>query len=174
MGRMAMRLVQGFCGGGRCLSWFGGIGLWYAQSVEGMMMERRQIVDLWRQGGAAALVTLVRAAGSSYRRPGARLLVAGDGLHAGTISGGCLESEVVRKAAWMVRDGAVVERYSTLFDDTAEVPFGLGCGGVVDLLIEPAGTAECWALMEVMGASLRGEAATVVTLALPMQPMIKD
>ena len=53
---------------------------------------------------------------------------------------------MVRKAAWMVRDGAVVERYSTLFDDTAEVPFGLGCGGVVDLLVEPAGTAECRAL----------------------------
>ena len=63
----------------------------------------------------------------------------------------------------MVRDGAVVERYSTLFDDTAEVPFGLGCGGVVDLLIEPAGTAECRALMDAMGASLRGEVATVVT-----------
>jgi len=54
---------------------------------------------------------------------------------------------VVRKAAWMVRDGAVVERYSTLFDDTAEIPFGLGCGGVVDLLLEPAETASaghCW------------------------------
>ena len=126
-------------------------------------MERRQIVDLWRQGGAAALVTLVRAAGSAYRRPGARLLVAGSGVHAGTISGGCLETEVVRKAAWMVRNGAVVEQYSTLFDDTAEVPFGLGCGGVVDLLIEPAGTPECWALMEAMVASLRGEAAKVVT-----------
>ena len=106
-------------------------------------MERRLIVDLWRQGGAAALVTLVRAAGSSYRRPGARLLIGGSGVHAGTISGGCLEAEVVRKAAWLVRDGALVEQYSTLFDDTAEVPFGLGCGGVVDLLIEPTGTAEC-------------------------------
>jgi xanthine dehydrogenase accessory factor len=127
------------------------------------MMERRLIVDLWRQGGAAALVTLVRAAGSSYRRPGARLLIGGSGVHAGTISGGCLEAEVVRKAAWLVRDGALVEQYSTLFDDTAEVPFGLGCGGVVDLLIEPTGTAECRALMEAMGASLRGEAATLVT-----------
>src|SRR5271168_4974580 len=127
------------------------------------MMERRQIVRLWQEDGAAALVTLVRAEGSSYRRPGARLLLGGRGDYAGTISGGCLETEVLRKAPWLIRNGAVVERYSTLFDDTAEVPFGLGCGGVVDLLIEPAGTAECRALMEAMGASLRGEAAKVVS-----------
>src|SRR5260370_23181656 len=80
----------------------------------------------------------------------------------GTSSGGCLEGEVIRKAAWMVREGAVVERYSTLFDDTAEVPFGLGCGGVVDLLVEPAGTPEYRALLDAMEASLRGEASTVV------------
>src|SRR3981081_4729955 len=83
------------------------------------MMERRQIVRLWQQGGAAVLVTLVRAEGSSYRHPGARLLLGIGGQYAGTISGGCLEAEVVRKACWLVREGAVVERYSTMFDDTA-------------------------------------------------------
>jgi xanthine/CO dehydrogenase XdhC/CoxF family maturation factor len=90
------------------------------------------------------------------------LLISTSG-YAGTISGGCLEAEVIRKAAWMVRDGAVIERYSTLFDDTAQVPYGLGCGGVVDLLIEPAKTPECGALLEAMEASLRGESSTVVT-----------
>src|SRR5438309_1852968 len=128
------------------------------------MMELRQIVRLWQQGGdAAALVTLVRAEGSSYRRPGARLLLGGRGEYAGTISGGCLEAEVVRKAAWLVREGAVVERYSTMFDDTAEVPFGLGCGGVVDLLLEPGNTVECRALMEAIERSLAGEDVTVLT-----------
>ena len=96
------------------------------------------------------------AEGSSYRRPGAQLLIGADGEYAGTISGGCLEAEVVRKAAWMVRDGAIMERYSTLFDDTAEIPFGLGCGGIVDLLLEPAETPECRALLEAMEASLSG------------------
>jgi xanthine/CO dehydrogenase XdhC/CoxF family maturation factor len=127
------------------------------------MMERRQIVRLWQQGEAAVLVTLVRAEGSSYRRPGARLLLGGRGEYAGTISGGCLEAEVVRKAAWLVRQGAMVERYSTMFDDTAEVPFGLGCGGVVDLLLEPADSAECRALMGAMERSLTGEHVTVLT-----------
>jgi xanthine dehydrogenase accessory factor len=126
------------------------------------MMESRQIVRLWRGGGASVLVTLVRAEGSSYRQPGARLLLGVDGVYAGTISGGCLEAEVIRKAGWMVRGGAVVERYSTMFDDTAEIPFGLGCGGVVDLLLEPVGTTECRALMDAMENALAGMDSVVV------------
>ncbi len=127
------------------------------------MRERRKIVELWQRGDAAVLVTLVRVEGSSYRRVGARMLIAANGEYAGAISGGCLEAEVVRKAQWMVRSGAVVERYSTLFDDTAEIPYGLGCGGTVDLLLEPAGTAEFAALMEALAASLRGEVRHIVT-----------
>jgi xanthine/CO dehydrogenase XdhC/CoxF family maturation factor len=127
------------------------------------MAERRRIVRQWHERGARALVTLVRVEGSSYRRPGAHLLVGAEGGYAGSISGGCLEAEVVRKAGWMVRDGARVERYSTMFDDTAEVPFGLGCGGVVDVLVEPAETAECRAYLEAMERALRGEASVVAT-----------
>jgi xanthine dehydrogenase accessory factor len=127
------------------------------------MRERRRIVELWRRGDAVALVTLVRVEGSSYRRVGARLLVAGNGEYAGSISGGCLEAEVVRKAGWMVRGGAVVERYSTLFDDTAEIPYGLGCGGTVEVLVEPAGTAEFEGLMLALEASLEGVESRVVT-----------
>ena len=127
-------------------------------------MERRQIVELWRNGAPAAgvLVTLVRVEGSSYRRPGARLLVLA-GQSAGTLSGGCLEAEVVKKAPWLVKSGARVERYSTLFDDTAEIPFGLGCGGTVELLFESADTPEGRALLEAMEESLNGHEVTVVS-----------
>jgi xanthine dehydrogenase accessory factor len=127
------------------------------------MVDRRRIVRQWEQGTSRVLVTLVRAEGSSYRRPGAHLLIGTDGEYAGTISGGCLEAEVVRKAIWLVRNGAMVERYSTLFDDTAEIPFGLGCGGVIDLLIEPSDTPECSALVSAMEASLRGHERIVAT-----------
>ena len=50
-----------------------------------------------------------------------------------------------------------------MFDDTAEVPFGLGCGGVVDLLLEPGDTPECRALMSALAGSLAGEQVTVLT-----------
>ncbi len=126
-------------------------------------MERRRIVAMDREGRGRVLVTLVRAEGSSYRRTGARMLVGADASYAGTISGGCLEAEVVRKAVWMTRGGAVVERYSTMFDDTAEIPYGLGCGGVLDLLLEPAGTAEYDALLRAVERSLGGEEALVST-----------
>src|ERR1700734_1191767 len=134
-----------------------------------MMRERRQIVELWDRGDSAALVTLVRVEGSSYRRTGARLLIAANGEYAGNISGGCLEAEVIRKAQWLVRDGrAVVERYSTLFDDTADIPYGLGCGGTVYLLLEPAGTPEFDAVMHAMRDSLNGKRCEIVT-RLPEQ-----
>ncbi|WP_050059728.1 XdhC family protein [Silvibacterium bohemicum] len=127
------------------------------------MRERREIVQLWQQGGSSVLATLVRVEGSSYRQSGARLLLRGGGEYAGTISGGCLETEILRKAEWLVRNGAVMERYSTLFDDSAEVPFGLGCGGAIDVLFEPAETPECRALMEALENTLRGHERTILT-----------
>jgi len=127
------------------------------------MRERRSIVERWEQGIATALVTLVRVEGSSYRRPGARMLVMADGGTVGAISGGCLEAEVARKARWAARSGAIVERFSTVFDDTAEIPYGLGCGGTLDLLIEPAGTPESTALLKAMRESLVGLRRNVVT-----------
>ena len=127
------------------------------------MMERRQIVAAWRRAPAGVLVTLVRAEGSSYRQPGARLLTSAAGGYAGTVSGGCLEAEVVRKAEWMVRSGAVLERYAMSFDDTAEIPFGLGCGGTVELLFEAADSPEAQALLRAMEASLAGEECKVIS-----------
>ncbi len=118
---------------------------------------------MWQRGDAHALATLVRVEGSSYRKEGARLLIGNDSKYVGSVSGGCLEAEIVRKAQWLTRAGAVVERYSTLFDDTAEIPYGLGCGGTVDVLIEPVKTREFEALMQAMISSLAGEIRHVTT-----------
>lgn len=128
------------------------------------MIERWKIVQLAsrKMSEASVLITLVRVEGSSYRKPGARLLTVGN-EYTGTISGGCLEAEVIKKSSWAVRLGAVLERYSTWFDDTSEVPYGLGCGGSVDLLLEPSETAEFTALLEALKESLAGIPAKVVT-----------
>lgn len=127
------------------------------------MREHRQIIERWRQGASSALITLVRVQGSSYRRTGAKLLVSNDGSYEGSVSAGCLEADLLRKAAWLTRNGASVERYSTLFDEDAEIPFGLGCGGVLDLLLEPAATVECQALMQAIESSLAGKESLVAT-----------
>lgn len=136
--------------------------------------ERRQIVQLWRQETSSALVTLVRVQGSSYRQPGARLLLSHSGKYEGNISGGCLEADVLRRASWLTRNGAATERYSTLLDDTAEIPFGLGCGGVIDLLLEPVETPECQALLGALESSLAGRELVVVTwLPAPGRPLLR-
>ena len=130
------------------------------------LRERREVVSLHQAAGAGApgvLFSVVHVAGSSYRQAGARMLALGDGQTAGTLSGGCLEADLLRRAAWIVRDGAVVERFSTAFDDTAEIPYGLGCGGEIDLLAEPLDTPEATTLLNAMDATLKQQGRQVVT-----------
>src|ERR1039458_5095875 len=108
------------------------------------MTDLENILPLWREleeaGADYVLATVVAVEGSSYRKPGARMLLTDDGRRAGTVSGGCLESEVARRAWWLTSDGPVVERYSTLGDD-GDLPYGSGCGGVVFILLERRNTA---------------------------------
>jgi xanthine/CO dehydrogenase XdhC/CoxF family maturation factor len=58
----------------------------------------------------------------------------------GTVSGGCLEAEVVSRAWWLTANGPTIQRYSTA-DDDGDRPYGSGCGGVVFLLLERRATA---------------------------------
>jgi xanthine dehydrogenase accessory factor len=110
------------------------------------MREREQILDLWRQllatGSSGVLVTVVKTLGSSYRRPGARLFLTETGQRAGSISGGCLEDDVVKKAWWLTGNGAVLRRYDTTPDGEIGPSgedsggFGLGCNGIIYLSLE--------------------------------------
>lgn len=89
-----------------------------------------------------ALATVVAVRGSSYRRPGARLLVPEEGPPTGLISGGCLEGEAARLAREALRLDAPV---MVTVDHSAEGDevwgTGLGCRGVIDLLAEPPAMA---------------------------------
>jgi len=108
------------------------------------MADLDRILPLWRELQSAAadyvLATVVAVEGSSYRRPGACMLLAPDGRRAGTVSGGCLEGEVARRAWWLTEKGPTVHRYSTAEED-GERPYGSGCGGVIWLLLERRSTA---------------------------------
>lgn len=100
------------------------------------------VTALERERGLAVLATVVKVEGSAYRRPGARMLIPLYGGTIGTISGGCLESEVAKKAWWLTDGGeAVIRRYSTATQDDdddqdAALTFGLGCNGTVHVLLE--------------------------------------
>lgn len=90
-----------------------------------------------------ALVTLVHVEGSSYRRPGARMLVREDGQLTGAISGGCLEGDALRKALLaMAQKKPMLVTYDTNDEDDASLGMGLGCNGIIQVLIEPIDAAE--------------------------------
>ena len=108
------------------------------------MTDLENILPLWHEleaaGAEYVLATVVDVDGPSYRKPGARMLIAQDGRRAGTVSGGCLEAEVAKRAWWLTQSGPVVERYSTAADD-GDMPYGSGCGGVIYVLLERRATA---------------------------------
>jgi len=108
------------------------------------MTDLEPILALWRELEAAGtdyvLATVVAVEGSGYRRPGANMLLARDGRRTGTVSGGCLEADVAKRAWWLTENGPVVERFSTVEED-GERPYGSGCGGTVYLLLERKETA---------------------------------
>jgi len=80
---------------------------------------------------------VVHVKGSAYRRPGARMLILRDGRRIGSISGGCLEGDVSRKAWWFTEGGQPSVRvYDTSSDEDAVWEFGLGCNGVIQVLLE--------------------------------------
>lgn len=86
-----------------------------------------------------ALATIVAVKGSTYRQPGARLLVPETARMVGNISGGCLESEVEQVAREVMRGGGPrIVTFDLTADDEAVWGWGLGCNGVIDVFVEPA------------------------------------
>ncbi|GAB3944654.1 XdhC family protein [Spirosoma harenae] len=111
------------------------------------MKEISRIVEVFEQidftQRKAALATVVWVEGSSYRRPGARMLITDDGRWEGAISGGCLEGDALRKARQVMLDGQpIVVTYDTMDDGANSFGVGLGCNGIIDVLIEPINPAD--------------------------------
>lgn len=106
------------------------------------MKEIRDIIKSFHEaqklGKQTALATVVHVEGSSYRRPGARMLIEDDGQLTGAISGGCLEGDALRKALFVMTEKRTkLVTYDTMDDDDAKFGVGLGCNGIIQVLIEP-------------------------------------
>lgn len=103
----------------------------------------RALVDAFDDAVASeqkcALATLVSVEGSSYRRPGARMMIREDSRTTGTISAGCLESDLIDHAMRVIADGhsQLVEYDTASTSDEMAWGLGLGCNGVVRVLVEP-------------------------------------
>jgi xanthine/CO dehydrogenase XdhC/CoxF family maturation factor len=106
------------------------------------MKEQKAILEAFKKADLitrkVALATVVRVKGSSYRSPGARMLITDDGKWVGSISGGCLEGDALRKARQVMNDRLpLTVTYDTSEDSNQNLGIGLGCNGVIDVLIEP-------------------------------------
>lgn len=142
-------------------------------------MELERQVELWKRaksrGEDVYLATVVHVQGSSYRKPGARMLVTSSGERAGTISGGCLEAEVSRKIAWLTQDGSYIQSYQSSFDDDNEgVPYGLGCGGTIWILMETGESVHKVMAATQQALDLRIAFVTVAFLAPECRTVVVD
>ncbi|MGC1396547.1 MAG: XdhC family protein, partial [Coleofasciculaceae cyanobacterium] len=113
-----------------------------------------------------ALATVIEVSGSTYRRPGAKMLMSETGTRIGSISGGCLEEDVFEQAKVVMASGkSTIIQYDTTSPDDIIWGLGLGCNGLVRVFIElltpqlnPISfIAECWRQRQI------GVIATVVT-----------
>lgn len=105
------------------------------------MNELQSIVNAYAEASErherAALATIVGVEGSAYRRPGARMLITEGGRTTGTISGGCLERDVSERGAQVLESGvAQIIEYDTRRSEDIVWGLGLGCNGVVRILLE--------------------------------------
>jgi xanthine dehydrogenase accessory factor len=91
-------------------------------------------------GGSAVLATVVDLRGSGYRRPGARMLILPNGSTIGTVSGGCLEADVLERATRVLASGkAEIFTYDTTVDEASVFSMNMGCRGVIRILLESVG-----------------------------------
>ena len=101
------------------------------------MQEILPDVDRWQQRGErVALATVVRAYGSAPRREGAKMAVSETGEMSGSVSGGCVEADVVLHSLDVLElNQPRLVHYGISDEQAFEV--GLACGGVIDVYIEP-------------------------------------
>jgi len=132
-----------------------------------MSKELRSIVERFdsiaERGERAVLATVIEVRGSSYRLPGARMLIDGEGNTHGTVSGGCLEADLLERAR-RVRDTDTPEVfvYDTSINDDSVFGLNMGCRGMVRILLEPAEKKLFEFLHNRLSSRRSGVVATVV------------
>ena len=118
-------------------------------------------------GGQGVLATVVATAGSTYRKPGARMFILSDGSYFGLLSGGCLEADLALHAR-QVLDGGTPRaiEYDMRGPDDILFGIGAGCEGAMRVLLEPAGpgTPAAAALVNAGRATRAGRSTSLIVV----------
>ncbi len=121
------------------------------------------LIESATSGDATVLSTVVRVTGSSYGGVGARMLIRVDGSTVGLVSGGCIESDIAEHARRVHETGrAEVVSYDTRDDDDAPWGLGLGCNGLIEVLLEPLPAAEAKSVSTLIGDALAADRPSVL------------
>ncbi len=118
------------------------------------------------RGESLVLVTVMSVEGSVYRGAGARMVVHAGGATEGAVSGGCLEADIVaRTPDLLIAAAPALVRYDTRASDDVVLGLGMGCQGVIDVLLEPlSGTALAEAAAMYARIAAQRDVVTMLTL----------
>lgn len=120
--------------------------------------------DAARDGQPAALATITATRGATFRKAGARMLVHADGRVVCELSGGCPQRDIVQRARRVIAEGRPeLARYNA--DSGLDVLMEMGCGGELDVLIEPLVDARTGLFFDALAHSL-GSRRSVVAATL--------
>ena len=135
------------------------------------MTTHRQVVSAlldaaWRDE-RLVLATVVRITGSSYGGVGARMICHGDGSRVGLVSGGCLESDLAEHAQLVYKTAeARIVSYDTHDDDDVPWGLGLGCNGLIEVLLEPLSPQQSKDLAELLDRALAADTPSVIATVI--------
>lgn len=117
------------------------------------------------------LATVVKAHGSTYRRPGARMLIRENGETVGLVNGGCLDSNLHEQAMAVLASGkpSLITYDSTSPDDLIW-GLGLGCPGMVHVLLEPTSHESCSRMLEFLRRTTQAQRRAVVATTIRSEP----
>lgn len=135
-----------------------------------MSIRLSHLLRAWRAAGddtAWVLGTVYETEGSAYRRAGAMMLFDGAGRQLGLLSGGCLEADIQIHAKKAMQTGrAATIRYDGRDEDDLSFHLGIGCGGVVQILLQPV-TPGLGRVLTAVSESLDERGSGVLSLRLP-------
>lgn len=121
-------------------------------------------------GRSMALGILAHTVGSTYRKAGAMLLIAGSGEYAGLISGGCLEGDLRERARTVIETGrAALVTYDLRTADDLVWGLGLGCEGAMHIVLLRVGPREEWQPLAHLAAALGAHTPTAVGVVTESQ-----
>jgi xanthine/CO dehydrogenase XdhC/CoxF family maturation factor len=121
-------------------------------------------------GRAMALGILVHTAGSTYRKPGAMLLIAHNGEYGGLLSGGCLEGDLGERARTVIATGEpALVTYDLRNSDDLVWGLGLGCEGAMHILLLRVGPQEEWQPLAHLAAALAAHGPTAIGVVTESQ-----